>query len=469
VSRHPLRATLVRSGAAGLLGTGLVLGAATAAAAAPAATGLPEACSPSPDGTSATCTYAFTGSEETFVVPDGVTGVDVVAIGGRGGKGLNDSELNQAGKATGTLAVTPGDTLYLAVGGDGGDSEVAAEPGSSVPGGAPGWNGGAFGGNAAYTDAPHDSGAGGGGASDVRTVSREEAGTLESRVLVASGSGGGAHVREGGWGDLNGWTWDGASAAEAGQADRGGYTGDLWGWLGSHGGYGDGGTGRGGVNCNCNGGGGGGGGVFGGGGGAVESSGAGGRSLAPAGGETGWGEADDAVITLTFAWTAPEPEVPVADPVQPPAPTPAGDGPTTAKAEESQVRAGGTQTVTGTGFTPGEWVHGVLHSDPIDLGMAQADAEGRVTFVVELPAGFQTGAHSVVLTGATSGRVATATFTVAEAAPAASVVPVAAPASPELAYTGAEVGGVLLGGLALVGAGGALAVAGRRRRATTTD
>jgi hypothetical protein len=226
--RRPFPSMLTRSGAAALLGAGILLGSAGGAAASSGS--LPAGCA-AVDTTTARCTYTYTGAEQSFVVPTGVTSVDVRAVGARGGAGPNDDgTINQAAEATGTLSVTPGNTLVLAVGGRGGDSTRATAPAQVVPGGAPGWNGGAWGGDAVYTSDPHDSGAGGGGASDVRTVSRDAAGTLESRVLVAAGSGGGAYIREGGPGDLNGWTHVGASAAEAGQPTRAGRAGTLWGW-----------------------------------------------------------------------------------------------------------------------------------------------------------------------------------------------------------------------------------------------
>src|SRR5262249_17762787 len=98
--------------------------------------------------------------EQMFTVPAGVTSVHVVAKGASGG--------NAGGKGavvSGDVAVAEGDTLYVEVGG-----------GSDFNGGG----------------APPLEGAGvGGGASDVRTITRTAPGTLGSRLLVAAGGGGG--------------------------------------------------------------------------------------------------------------------------------------------------------------------------------------------------------------------------------------------------------------------------------------
>lgn len=67
---------------------------------------------------------------------------------------------------------------------------------------------------------------------------------------------------------------------------------------------------------------------------------------------------------------------------------------------------GGLVTLRATGFVPGERVRFVLHSDPVFLGTAIADADGVATLIVELPEGTPVGQHHVVATGVDSGRVA---------------------------------------------------------------
>lgn len=102
-------------------------------------------------------TFRFTGGEQTFTVPAGVTSIHVVAIGGAGASGGNTSGGSTVGGAggfgasvSGDLSVTAGQTLYVEVGGNG-----------SGAGG--GFNGGG-------TGDPFSPG--GGGASDVRTLPR---------------------------------------------------------------------------------------------------------------------------------------------------------------------------------------------------------------------------------------------------------------------------------------------------------
>lgn len=70
------------------------------------------------------------------------------------------------------------------------------------------------------------------------------------------------------------------------------------------------------------------------------------------------------------------------------------------------MRAGAEVTLVARGFVPGERVTFVLHSDPVVLGTAIADADGVATLTVALPAGVPAGAHTVVATGADSGRAA---------------------------------------------------------------
>jgi hypothetical protein len=127
--------------------------------------------------------FTYTGSEQTFTVPDGVHSLHVVLVGGRGGSadGPAGTDVGGFGALLGaTLAVSPHDTLYVEVGGNG-------EAGGVDQGGQGSFNGGGEGGRAF--------GAAGGGASDVRTLSMEEnfQSSLASRLLVAGGGGGAAY------------------------------------------------------------------------------------------------------------------------------------------------------------------------------------------------------------------------------------------------------------------------------------
>jgi VCBS repeat-containing protein len=127
----------------------------------------------------ATCTFGPTGAEDTFKVPDGVSSVSVVATGAPGAPGAEGYYGGTAGsgaKVSGDLTVTPGQTLYVEVGG--------APTGNNCDRGVAcigGFNGGGS----------SKSGGGGGGASDVREVARNQSGSLDSRLIVAAGGGGG--------------------------------------------------------------------------------------------------------------------------------------------------------------------------------------------------------------------------------------------------------------------------------------
>lgn len=239
-----------------------------------------------------TLTYLYTGSEQTFTVPAGITTLHVVAVGGSGGASAVLG--GAAAQVTADLAVTPGQVLYIEVGGRGKDG---------ASGGAGGFNGGAAGGSGGISLA-----GGGGGASDIRTLPGPSL-SPDTRQIVAAGGGGG-----GGTG-IEAVGGAGGAAGEAGKVSADFENGGGGAGTQSEGGTagvgvnnGEGGTrGQGGVgSSSCGeggGGGGGGGGLFGGGGaaaGCVSTSGGGGgggSSLVPAGG------------SLALALLATEPQI----------------------------------------------------------------------------------------------------------------------------------------------------------------
>jgi hypothetical protein len=185
--------------------------------------------------------YDFTGVEQSCIVPNGVRAVKVIAVGGRGGsvsepcaEGLNCPFSDFGGQGgrgafvvSPEVAVQPGETLYIEVGGNGGDTlaneQLCCGTGTA---GAGGWNGG----GAGQLPSSGAGSAGGGGASDVQTVSCAQLcdqglglGTLialGSRLVVAGGGGGGASGGSTGFGD---------------EASQGGSGGDA-GWEGFPGG-----------------------------------------------------------------------------------------------------------------------------------------------------------------------------------------------------------------------------------------
>ena len=216
-------------------------------------------------GTTATCTYTYSGDEQTFAVPADVSALTVTAYGAAGGGSYGAGQPGQGGLASGVVAVTPGTTLYVEVGGAGGN-------GGGGNGG--GGNGGGFNGGGAGGSDPY--GGGGGGASDVRTASNTAANSLSTRLIVAGGGGGagssGDHAGGNGGasdqsGSAGGAGADGTPGGGGGQASTlsgGGAGGASTTCDGSNGSLGTGGTGAG---CSRGFGGGGGGRYYGGGGG----------------------------------------------------------------------------------------------------------------------------------------------------------------------------------------------------------
>lgn len=242
----------------------------------------------------ATQTFKYTGSEQTFTVPAGVSTVHVLAIGGQGGK--SGAQGGSPAEVQGDLTVKPGQTLYVEVGGEGGGGGEAVNPG--------GFNGGGEGAG------------GGGGASDVRMAPRSSGLFPDTRLIVAAGGGGagsfglegagpGGNAEEAGGSIPNN---EGGGAGTAGSGGSGGSGGCTAGFAGE--------LGLGGAGGNCEssniGGGGGGGGYYGGGGGGAGASfggggGGGGSSLVPAGGKSTLASSQSEVqITYGSAPTKPE-------------------------------------------------------------------------------------------------------------------------------------------------------------------
>lgn len=228
-----------------------------------------------------TLTFFPEGAEQTFVVPAGVTTVHAIAIGGRGGDGEgNVGGLGGFGAiASADLAVTPGQTLYVEVGGNGDDA---------ADGGAGGFNGG---GSSGEGSSPSG---GGGGASDIRLAPSAAGTSLELRMIVAAGGGGAGSGNEGGFTELSidggtagpsptaGTSPGGSSGGEPGSATAGGEGGSGCAFPESagaeSGSLGSGGDGSGISGCIGSpiSGAGGGGGVYGGGGGGASSQASGG-------------------------------------------------------------------------------------------------------------------------------------------------------------------------------------------------
>ncbi len=126
--------------------------------------------------------FSYTGGEQTYVVPAGVDSLSVTATGAAGGPPVSGSlPAGRGAVVSGVVDVTPGQVLYVEVGGAGGSP-------------AGGFNGG---GDSGVRNGINVSG--GGGASDVRTLPMG-AGviSLPSRLIVAAGGGGSASPAAGG-------------------------------------------------------------------------------------------------------------------------------------------------------------------------------------------------------------------------------------------------------------------------------
>jgi hypothetical protein len=291
-----------------------------------------------------------TAGEQLFTVPPGVSSVQVALVGGHGGSGSGGAPGGTGATVAAMLAVSPGETLYAEVGGDGQQAELPGE-------GRGGSDGGGGGGITTFLFGSAPAGGGGGGASDVRTcaaaASPAECGGLQSlasRLVVAGGGGGGGgNGRDplttaggvGGAGDQPGTAGAhdaignvGGSGGTRGSATKGGVGGTPSGsctGASENGCAGDGTLGRGGAGGESlgGGGGGGGGGVYGaGGGGGGEfgeisptefangggGGGGGGSSGVPAG-ATGVSDfsytpsAEGAQPAVTFSWTPAPPAV----------------------------------------------------------------------------------------------------------------------------------------------------------------
>ena len=244
----------------------------------------------SQSGSTGTCTYLFAGinPDRSFLVPAGVTSVQVVVVGANGGSGVGRG--GYGAEVAGTLAVTPGYGLTVIVGGNGGNSggpscDSAGQCVYNSNGAPGGYDGGGPGGNGSEGQA---GGAGGGGISQIYAP-------FPQRHIVAAGGGGapgfspqtrasGGDAGQPGSGANIGTVGGGAGTQTAGGAGGVGEAAAGYG-SGSPGTYIVGGRGSDGASSTyclqglCQGGGGGGGGLYGGGGGSDGAGGGGGSSL----------------------------------------------------------------------------------------------------------------------------------------------------------------------------------------------
>ncbi|MGP8215651.1 MAG: PKD domain-containing protein [Bacteroidia bacterium] len=155
--------------------------------------------------------FSYTGSNQTFVVPCGVTSITVKAWGGGGGGGGTDGSGaffapgGGGAYASSTLVVASGTSLTVVVGGGGG-AGVGCQSGTGGGKGGFGLGNGGNGGNPGSSGCSGPGGGGGGG------TGLENGGT----VLIVAGGGGGA-----GGGETNG-----ASAGPGGGGGQNGSPGN---------------------------------------------------------------------------------------------------------------------------------------------------------------------------------------------------------------------------------------------------
>jgi 5'-nucleotidase len=115
------------------------------------------------------------------------------------------------------------------------------------------------------------------------------------------------------------------------------------------------------------------------------------------------------------------------------------------------VAQGGTLRVSVSGLEPGQQIAATLFSEPIVVtGIPAADADGRTSFTIAIPADFDLGAHTLVVTTAGEEPIRVGLTVVAAGA---------------LAATGAQLPlGLALGGAFLLVAGGLVFLMRKRRR-----
>ncbi len=121
-----------------------------------------------------TYTFNFTGAIQQFIVPNRVTSIQVNAIGAKGGVGGNGQTGGAGANITTTLNVTPGQILYIVVGGYPGQSSTAKY---------------GFGGNGGVSNIATYYGGAGGGLSGVFTSITP---TNANALVIAGGGGGGS-------------------------------------------------------------------------------------------------------------------------------------------------------------------------------------------------------------------------------------------------------------------------------------
>jgi hypothetical protein len=142
--------------------------------------------------------FNYTGAIQKFIVPNKVTSIKVQAIGAKGGTGGGGQTGGAGANITTTLNVTPGQVLYIVVGGFPGQSATPKY---------------GFGGYGGIANSSSGYGGAGGGLSGVFSTSTP---SVASALLVAGGGGGGS-----GTGGSSGYTGGAALNTSSGSAANG--------------------------------------------------------------------------------------------------------------------------------------------------------------------------------------------------------------------------------------------------------
>lgn len=192
-------------------------------------------------------TFSYVGAVQEYnVIKDGIYKVE--AYGAQSGSG------EKGGYVSGEVELHEGDTLYVAVGGQGGKG-INYQGVANAPGGVGGWNGGGNGGNGGYRNGHKGSGAGGGGATSIALadadatdeekeklnntlaqVGKEE---FDENGLIVAGGAGGANYDVGRNSGMAGGNTDpGTSNFGQGNNGRNGRNAANYGWGGGGGGGG---------------------------------------------------------------------------------------------------------------------------------------------------------------------------------------------------------------------------------------
>jgi hypothetical protein len=142
-----------------------------------------------------TQTFSYTGAIQQFVVPNRVTTIQVNAIGAKGGTGARGQVGGAGANITTTLNVTPGQILYIVVGGHPGQSATATygfggSGGSGTNyGGAGGGLSGVFSNSSPAIANAFIIAGGGGGGSGISTGSNYTGGNAGNNILGTSSNG----------------------------------------------------------------------------------------------------------------------------------------------------------------------------------------------------------------------------------------------------------------------------------------